>query len=444
MAYKDTLKKIQDEAYSSGGKSSTYDSEVARANKVLAARKAAGQDTSAQDKYLNELKTSHNTGSVRGQAYSSGADPNNVDVNYVNALSGGNAGAYVDSLTSKKTTAGTTGSSVMDNTGRYDEMFDEQAAAQAAAIKAARDNTISGYNQQIGAAPGQYQPLRNQSSAGGAVRAKGIKEAMAASGQGNSGANLTAQSSNNAQTTGEIAGYNLQQSDLVNKLKTAIADVTNSASLQEVQSNAEINAQRIQAAINETNRVSDTNYNRSQDTFGNNISLAGITGMYNGAPTMQGKQFDLQAESTTIENEMNRIKMQMLQDPNSPENQMNNIKLAQMQFDLQQAQELAKYAPQEAQLKIQQIKAQIAATNRSNQPSAPKQSDRPGLSYTGYYNQLQDMVKESYPVTHVDSEGNREVIRYTPKYKPEYIIQKIRELPLTPEEKAQLANDLGL
>jgi hypothetical protein len=163
---------------------------------------------------------------------------------------------------------------VVDNTDRYNAMFDEQARVQAAAIKAARDASISGYNSQIGDAPGMYNPLRNQSSMGGAVRAKGIKEAMAASGQGNSGANLTSQSANNAQTTGEIAGYNLQQTDLVNKLKTAIADVTSSASLQEVQSNAGINAQKIQAAIGEANRVSDTNYNRSQDAFGNNMALS--------------------------------------------------------------------------------------------------------------------------------------------------------------------------
>jgi hypothetical protein len=171
------------------------------------------------------------------------------------------------------------------------------------------------------------------------------------------------------------------------------------------------------------------------------LQEAGLTGTYNGQQTMQSKQFDLQAESQNIENEMNRIQMQMLQDPNSPENQMNSVKLQQMQFELQQAQELAKYAPEEAALKIKQIKAQIAATNRSNQPSQP---DKPGLSYTGYYNQLRDMIKEEYPTYYVDSEGKREVINQTPKYSKEDIIQKIRELPLEPEEKAQLANDLGL
>jgi hypothetical protein len=193
------------------------------------------------------------------------------------------------------------------------DMYDEQKVSAAAAIRQARDTAISGYNQQISDAPGIYKPLRNASSVGGAVRAKGIKEAMAASGQGNSGANLTAGVQNNAQTTGEIAGYNMQQADLVNKLKRAIADTTNSASMEELRSNADINAQKIQATISEANRAEEMNYRRSQDAFGNNLNLAQITGAYNGTPTLQAQnqqfnqnlntqQFGLQQKQQNFDN----------------------------------------------------------------------------------------------------------------------------------------------
>lgn len=194
---------------------------------------------------------------------------------------------------------------VTDNTNLYNSMYDQQAVAQAAKIKAARDQAISGYNQQISQAPQQYQPYKDEASFAGAKQANAIKEAMAAAGQGVSGANLSAQSVNNAATTGTIGKYNLQQQDLVNSLKKAIADAQNSATQQELESNATTAAAKIQAAINENNRVSDTNYNRYRDIVGDTGYTTDLNG--NKVQTVAGQQASAAIANTNANTEYQKL-----------------------------------------------------------------------------------------------------------------------------------------
>jgi hypothetical protein len=114
--WQDTLKKIQQEALNSGGNSSaTYNSELARANKVLAERKAQGLDTSSQETYLKQLNQSYNTGKLQGQASAVGANPNNIDMGYVQAMSSNTVPQYVDNVLSGKVTPQPSGVSQSSN-----------------------------------------------------------------------------------------------------------------------------------------------------------------------------------------------------------------------------------------------------------------------------------------------------------------------------------------
>lgn len=158
------------------------------------------------------------------------------------------------------------------------DMIEEQArqqmAAQAAAIQAARDKQVSEYNSQISQAPQTYQPLRNEASYAGAKNLQAANERMAAMGMYNSGDSVTAGIQVNAATQNNINALNLQEQNLVNQLKKAIADANESANSQILQSNSEINAQKLQALINQANadrdynfQVDQTAYNRGQDAL---------------------------------------------------------------------------------------------------------------------------------------------------------------------------------
>lgn len=179
-----------------------------------------------------------------------------------------------------------------DNTSLINQMFADQQAAQAAKIKAATDRQVSDYNQQIGEAPQKYQPLRNEASLNGAVQANQIKEVMAAGGQGVSGKNLSAESANSASTSGQIAGYNLQEQNLVNSLKKAISDAQAAGDAETLASNATINANRIQSIINETNRQQDTANSNYWNGKNYNLQVGNALGSINGQDTLEKKKMD--------------------------------------------------------------------------------------------------------------------------------------------------------
>jgi hypothetical protein len=164
-----------------------------------------------------------------------------------------------------------------------EQQAQQQMAAQAAAIQAARDRQVSDYNSQIAAAPQQYQPLRNEASYAGAKNLQAAKEVMAAQGLQNSGDNVSAQIQTNTATQNNINALNQDEQNLVNQLKKAIADANSAADVQTLQSNADINAQKLQALLNQTN--ADRSYG---------LDVAGLTGTFNGQRTLAGQQLDTQ------------------------------------------------------------------------------------------------------------------------------------------------------
>lgn len=164
-----------------------------------------------------------------------------------------------------------------------EQQAQQQMSAQAAAIQAARDRQVSDYNAQIAEAPQRYQPLRNEASYAGAKNLQAAKEVMAAQGAYNSGDNVSAQIQTNTATQNDITSLSRDEQNLVNQLKRAISDANSAADVQTLQSNAEINAQKLQALLNQTN--ADRSYG---------LDVAGLTGTFNGQRTLAGQQLDTQ------------------------------------------------------------------------------------------------------------------------------------------------------
>lgn len=152
-----------------------------------------------------------------------------------------------------------------------DQQAREQMAAQAAAIQAARDKQVREYESQISQAGQIYNPLKNQASYQGAKALQAANERAAAMGIYNSGDNITAGIQVNAATQKSINDLNIQEQNYINQLRKAIADANSAADAQTLQSNAEINAQRLQALINQANadREYELNYAATQANIAN-------------------------------------------------------------------------------------------------------------------------------------------------------------------------------
>jgi len=191
--------------------------------------------------------------SIQG-AISSGADV--TQQKYKDWLSNTNA-KYGLNLSYETTPTSTTPASTPAPTTSTSDMINQQSqaalAAKAAALAKARDTAVNGYNQQVDALPGQYQPLRNQASLQGEQNSRAITEQQASQGNWRSGANQTAQTANGASTANQIGGYNLQQQDAVNKLKQAIAQTQADYGYNMAGATADTESQRLAALISQSN-----------------------------------------------------------------------------------------------------------------------------------------------------------------------------------------------
>lgn len=262
MAWQDILKKIEQEAYGSGGnKSATYDSELARANKVLAERKAAGLDTSGQETYLNQLKTSYNTGAVKGQAYAAGANPNNISPGYVQAASTGTQQQYVDKLlgTVPKKQATNTGYGTStgyeapvykapDFTKQVKGIYDPLISSNLASLKAAYDKARSDVNAQI---PGIQQDARQARTLNETDYIKSLPDlyrAMEAAGQ-KGGQNITGNIALQTMRGANLGEINTTEMNNLAALQKAIADLNAEQPLKQQEVQQQLQSEQAKALM---------------------------------------------------------------------------------------------------------------------------------------------------------------------------------------------------
>ena len=156
---------------------------------------------------------------------------------------------------------------VPDNSAMIQQMFEQQKQAVLAQLKQSIAASKSKYQTQLSEAPDQYRNLRNTVSTNYYQSLPRLQEALANTGNLNSGMGRQEQLIANTAMQNDINALNTQQQQYENQINTAISDLERSGSQQELQIASENAANLLQALISEGNRVSQESYQRLQDAL---------------------------------------------------------------------------------------------------------------------------------------------------------------------------------
>jgi len=176
-------------------------------------------------------------------------------------------------------------------------------ASIAAQLQKTRDLAVGGYNQKIGGLQGTYQPLRDSQDFQGAKNVNATNEQMANMGITNSGDAITAQIQNRVGNENSLNSLDRQQQGDKTNFENLIANANNAYNSDLTSSNAGIDAQALNQLISQSNSDRSFNADQTQNTFNNGIATAGLTGMYNGAQTMQGQSNQSQLIGQNLNND---------------------------------------------------------------------------------------------------------------------------------------------
>lgn len=194
------------------------------------------------------------------------------------------------------------------STREYIDRLNEAKKAQTLAnLDKSRNAALSNLQQEKSGIQPMYYDARNQEAARKQQDARNFAEFMAARGGASSGSNAQAELSRNNAFQGNIGALNRQEAQANQNIARRQTDVQNAYQSDAASAQAGIEAQRMQALINQMNQdrqfglqeaglmgsyngaptLSALNANRN---FA--LSEAGLTGQYNGAPTFQAQQFN--------------------------------------------------------------------------------------------------------------------------------------------------------
>jgi hypothetical protein len=314
---------------------------------------------------------------------------------------------------SKGSSSGGSSSGSSSNSNPYlsnliNSQYDSALKSKVAALQKARDTSISGYNQNIQALPGEYQPLRNQADLRGMQNSRAISETMAAQGNWRSGANQTAQTANNASTANTIGGYNKQQQDAVDRLKQAIAQVNAGYQSDIATTTADTLAQRDAALISQANQ--DRSFNQQDKQFNMNFGLQSQTANANNAMTYA--QLDEMRNPSSVTNQMKqigldtaRLNYQALPDQLKSQAQKIAQDLAMGNISQQAAQLQLDYLPQQLQLGLAQTQAQINASNRAGTSGGSSASNLSAMKYANELGSQQALASSMQGLQSMASDG---------------------------------------
>jgi len=316
---------------------------------------------------------------------------------------------------------------VTNNSSQISDMYAQSLAASQAALKASIQQSMGTYNREIQKAPGTYQPLRDQASYSGAKTMQNLQEMIANGGQ-QGGVNRTEETQVNSNTENNINSLNRQQQSVIDTANQAISDLQAQGDIKGAELVAQNASERIRALIEESNRVDSLGYSRGRDTLADtryNAETAYNQGRdalsdirYNDTTAYNQAQDTIQntgklADGTfTQSGQMNdtniktgELQLRELTDPNSTTNQIAKLgldtaklnyaalpqqlkseaqviaqQLSKGTIDIKTAQIQLDYLPQMMQAELRQTNAQIAASNRSNQPSGNNGAPSPTKS----------------------------------------------------------------
>lgn len=352
----------------------------------------------------------------------------------------------------------------VDNSG----LINSQYSNLINSLKAQIQQSINNKNQEINGLPAQYQ---SQKDASEVAKANDLRMALEQAANAGDRGGIGRQNALNTQAAGEnrLNNINLQQEGQKNSLTNDIANLELDKAIQ----SGQYTAQQIKDLINNNQYVNDTNYNRSQDQFNNNVTLAQLLGTYNGQDTLakQNQQFNqgisladllgtYNGQPTMAKQQMDTQNSQWQQtfDQNTKQqNWQNNFN--QQQFDYQKSRDAVadQHWQQELNLNLRQqsfaeAQAKIDNAYRNGQLSLQERSQ--ALDWAKFNadqdpNSLDNQLKKAS----LDKSSNNSLTyqdyfdygkTLMPNRSVAYVTSWISGLPLSAQEKANLANALGL
>jgi hypothetical protein len=363
---------------------------------------------------------------------SSGSKSEADSLAYYNKIMGGNSGnggsngyqSYSggsDSMSNNLSGVSSSYNGSISGDANLNALKEFQKQAAIAGLDKAKNASLSNLSADKAAIQPKYYNNRAETSTASQLGAKNLAEYMASRGQYSAGASMQGELNRTNQLSGDINNWKTQEQSALNSNAKQATDTNNAYNSDLAASNAGIEAegmkqliamqeQRRAEQIAQANADRAFNYQTSRDTIGDNRyntettynqgrdSMSDIKwateGNYQAEQNKINQTGQMADGSYTQSGQMNNLNIQQqqaqlaeMQNPNSTTNQLAKLGLqtAQLNFAAlpqqlkSQAQQIAQQLAsgaidmKTAQIKLDylptQIKADLAATNRSNQPS---------------------------------------------------------------------------
>lgn len=240
-------------------------------------------------------------------------------------------------------------------------IYDKQKQMLLAEFRAARDKALGQFNEQKTALQPMYQQMRDQTDVMNAQAVNKLREIMAANGLasgdralGGSGDNLSAQVALNTQRQNNINSLNLQQQQATNTIDNQIADLMNPMREQSITSQIEL--ERAKALLEDMYRQQEYNFRQSQFDWQKLMDQAGLTGVFNGTPTLAAQNMLFNQNMARNQFDWQKI----LDEANLTGNFRGTPTLQAQQFAYQQQQDALAQQNWEREFQYRALRDQIA------------------------------------------------------------------------------------
>lgn len=153
-----------------------------------------------------------------------------------------------------------------DNSKAIDAQYEAMARAQQAQLQGSLGQTLSDINSARSGLSAQYDPAKNDLYAQGRLNEQGIQEYMGSLGM-EGGQNITAQARNNNSTQQAIGQVEAQKQAQDGVLQKAAIDAQRASSMEELSQMYQVNAQKIQAILQDSQQTNQANMQAMKEAF---------------------------------------------------------------------------------------------------------------------------------------------------------------------------------
>ena len=326
-----------------------------------------------------------------------------------------------------------------DIDGYIGKLQQAQEDALVAGLQKAKNNALSTLSSEESKIKPMYYDKRNAVSAGSQLGAKNFAEYLASRGEINSGVNDAATIARESSLQGAIGGLRKQEASDLSDIERRRTGVLNDYEADLAAGRAGLQVSAMEKRINEAQRQrdiarEDSRYNKEFDyrTGRDAISDERYSTEYQDRRSDIAWEREWQTSKDNpayrmqlLQEKMAEFDLENAQNPNSLENQARRAQIANTWQNVQ----AGKISIDRAKWEFDNLKAGLNA-------DGTERTTKDGLGYKDYVGMGMDMLSRgSYDST---------LKQFSKMYSTSDVLNWVKGLPLSPEAKAQLANDLGL